>query len=114
MKGRVAEALGKGETRGLIVSTFHNLGLRILGKEHKRLGYKTGFSIFDASDTLTLLKGLHAQESVSNVDDAEEVRWRISRWPEKSCGARMHASPRRSRYRRSCPIVQALQEVRNQ
>ncbi len=80
MKGRVAEVLGKGETRGLIVSTFHNLGLRILGKEHKRLGYKTGFSIFDASDTLTLLKGLHAKESVSNVDDAEEVRWRISRW----------------------------------
>ena len=80
MKSRVAEELGKKETRGLIVSTFHNLGLRILRKDHKKLGYKTGFSIFDSGDTLTLLKGLYQQDSASNVDDAEEARWAISRW----------------------------------
>lgn len=80
MKARVTELLGKGETRGLIVSTFHNLGLRILGKEYKQLGYKAGFSVFDATDTLVLLKGLYAAESVSNVDDAEDARWSISRW----------------------------------
>ncbi len=80
MKGRVAASLGKRETKGLIVSTFHNLGLRILGKHHKCLGYKAGFSIFDSTDTLVLLKGLYAADSVSNVDDAEETRWRISRW----------------------------------
>ena len=80
MKGRVSEALGKDETRGLIVSTFHNLGLRILRKDHRILGYKTGFSVFDATDTLVLLKGLYAQDSASNLDDAEEARWRISRW----------------------------------
>ena len=38
MKERVSGLLGKDETRGLIVSTFHNLGLRILRKEHKKLG----------------------------------------------------------------------------
>lgn len=80
MKARVSELLGKGETRGLIVSTFHNLGLRILTKDHAKLGYKSGFSIFDATDTLVLLKGLYAQDSDSNVDDAEDARWRISRW----------------------------------
>ncbi len=80
MKSRVSEALGKAETRGLIVSTFHNLGLRILRKDHKALGYKSGFSVFDATDTLVLLKGLYAQDSASNVDDAEQARWRISRW----------------------------------
>jgi ATP-dependent DNA helicase Rep len=80
MKGRVAETLGKKESRGLIVSTFHNLGLRILRKDHKILGYKTGFSVFDATDTLSILKGLYAQDSASNVDDAEEARWQISRW----------------------------------
>jgi ATP-dependent DNA helicase Rep len=80
MKGRVAASLGKGETKGLIVSTFHNLGLRILGKHHKRLGYKAGFSIFDSTDTLVLIKGLYAADTVSAVDDAEETRWRISRW----------------------------------
>jgi len=80
MKARVASLLGKGETRGLIVSTFHNLGLRILGLEHKSLGYKSGFSVFDATDTLVLIKGLYANDSLSNVDDAEDARWRISGW----------------------------------
>ena len=79
MKARVKSSLGKGETRGLIVSTFHNLGLRILGKEYKSLGYKSGFSVFDSLDTLVLIKGLYTAES-SNVDDAEDARWRISRW----------------------------------
>jgi ATP-dependent DNA helicase Rep len=76
----VGGLLGKGETRGLIVSTFHNLGLRILGLEHKHLGYKAGFSVFDSTDTMVMIKGLYARESLSNVDDAEEARWRISRW----------------------------------
>ena len=80
MKSRVTELLGKGETRGLIVSTFHNLGLRILRSECTALGYKKGFSVFDAADTQTILKGLYAQDSASNVDDAEQARWRISRW----------------------------------
>ena len=80
MKARVKGLLGKGETRGLIVSTFHNLGLRILGIEYKHLGYKSGFSVFDATDTLVLIKGLYASESLSNVDDAEDARWAISRW----------------------------------
>ena len=80
MKSRVSESLGKKEIKGLIVSTFHNLGLRILGKFHKKLGYKTGFSIFDSTDTLVLLKGLYAQDSLSNTDDAEEARSHISRW----------------------------------
>ncbi len=80
MKARVTDLLGKGETRGLIVSTFHNLGLRILGKEYKELGYKSGFSVFDGTDTLVLIKGLYASDSESNVDDAEEARWSISRW----------------------------------
>jgi ATP-dependent DNA helicase Rep len=80
MKSRVSELLGKGDSRGLIVSTFHNLGLRILRSECEQLGYKKGFSVFDAADTLTILKGMYAQDSASNVDDAEQARWRISRW----------------------------------
>ncbi len=80
MKSRVGELMGKGENRGLIVSTFHNLGLQILRKHHKPLGYKAGFSIFDATDTLSMLKGFYAQDLASNTEDAEDARWRISRW----------------------------------
>lgn len=80
MKARVSSLLGKGETRGLIVSTFHNLGLRILGKEYKQLGYKAGFSVFDSTDTLVLIKGLFAKDNESSIEDAEDARWSISRW----------------------------------
>ncbi|MDH5484509.1 MAG: DNA helicase Rep [Gammaproteobacteria bacterium] len=80
MKGRVGEILGKKDSKGLIVSTFHNLGLRILRKHHAKLGYKDGFSIFDATDSLSLIKGLYAHDSSSNVDDAESARWKISAW----------------------------------
>ena len=80
MKARVSSLLGKGETRGLIVSTFNNLGLRILGKEYKQLGYKAGFSVFDGTDTLVLIKGLFAKDNESSIEDAEDARWSISRW----------------------------------
>ena len=55
MKERVGTLLKKGEGRGLTVSTFHNLGLNIIRKEHARLGYKPGFSIFDDGDIKALL-----------------------------------------------------------
>ena len=47
MKERVAQTLGRKEARGLKVSTFHTLGLRIIKAEVKTLGLKAGFSLFD-------------------------------------------------------------------
>ncbi|EMG1420022.1 DNA helicase Rep [Vibrio cholerae] len=58
MKERVAQTLGKGESRGLMVSTFHTLGLNIIRREFKALGLKAGFSLFDDQDQLALLKEL--------------------------------------------------------
>ena len=36
MKERVGQTLGRKEARGLIVSTFHSLGLEIIRREHGR------------------------------------------------------------------------------
>ena len=58
MKERVGTLLRPGEGRGLTVCTFHNLGLNIIRKEHERLGYKPGFSIFDESDIKALLSDI--------------------------------------------------------
>ena len=58
MKERVHKILGKDLTRGLTVSTFHSLGLDIIRREIKTLGYKPGFTLFDDQDTLALLKEL--------------------------------------------------------
>ena len=58
MKERVGQILGKADSKGLMVSTFHTLGLNITKREYKALGLKPDFSLFDEQDHLTLLKEL--------------------------------------------------------
>ena len=79
MKERVSTLLRKGEGRGLIVSTFHNLGLNIIRKEYQTLGYKSGFSIFDATDIKSLMKEIMHKEYAGD-DGIDEAINRISRW----------------------------------
>ena len=62
MKERVGKLLG-GRGEGLLVSTFHALGVRILRQEAAAVGLKRGFSILDAADTTALF-----QELAGNID----------------------------------------------
>ncbi|NHO85550.1 DNA helicase Rep [Pseudoteredinibacter isoporae] len=80
MKERVSGLLAKGAGRGLTVSTFHNLGLNIIRQECKTLGYKPGFSIFDAEDSRTLLKDLMLKEGDIDSDHLDMVQNQISNW----------------------------------
>ena len=57
MRERVRGLPGRGDQRPWI-STFHTLGLRILGVECEQLGYRRGFSIFDAADCAGVLADL--------------------------------------------------------
>ncbi|WHU43313.1 3'-5' exonuclease, partial [Pseudomonas fulva] len=68
-----------GEGRGLTVCTFHNLGLNIIRKEHERLGYKPGFSIFDESDIKALLSDI-MQKEYSGDDGIDEIKNMIGAW----------------------------------
>lgn len=79
MKERVAQLLSRKESRGLRVSTFHTLGLDIIRREARHLGYKPSFSIFDATDSANLLKELLHQESI-HEDLLKEIQQQISRW----------------------------------
>jgi len=82
MKGRVAELMASrnASARGLMVSTFHNLGLNILRREYKHLGYRSGFSIFDAQDSLAVLRDLMGRDFAADSEHAENVQWQISEW----------------------------------
>lgn len=77
MQARVKILLSKEESRGLNVSTFHTLGLKIIRQELKTLGYKSGFSIFDSQDSTTLLKELARKD---NLEEDDAARWQISTW----------------------------------
>ncbi|MGI9610978.1 MAG: ATP-dependent helicase, partial [Acidimicrobiia bacterium] len=54
MRDRVGALLG-GMVRSMWVSTFHSACVRILRREASRLGYRSGFSIYDDADSLRLI-----------------------------------------------------------
>jgi DNA helicase-2/ATP-dependent DNA helicase PcrA len=54
MRERVEELVGR-RARVMWVSTFHSACVRILRKEIDKLGYKSGFSIYDAADSKRLM-----------------------------------------------------------
>jgi ATP-dependent DNA helicase Rep len=76
MRQRVAKLLGKGDMQALRVSTFHSLGLDILRHDGRRLGVRSGFSIYDEHDCTALL----AEIMQCDRTDARvgEMRHRIS------------------------------------
>lgn len=80
MKERVAQTLGRKEARGLKVSTFHTLGLRIIKAEVKTLGLKAGFSLFDDKDSMTLLKDLTDVELGGDKEQLQLLQSCISNW----------------------------------
>jgi len=80
MKERIVKMLGKELTRGLTVSTFHSLGLDIVRREIKTLGYKPGFTLFDDQDSMALLKELTIDELDGDKDLLSKLQSMISNW----------------------------------
>ncbi len=54
MGERVGALLGA--LPNLWISTFHSLGLKLLRREHKTIGYSSSFQVFDTSSSQALLK----------------------------------------------------------
>ncbi len=80
MKSRVAALIGNADTKGLILSTFHTLGLNILRQDGIHAGYQRGFSIYDAADSLALIRELLRNNT------GEEVQRHISNWKNALIG----------------------------
>lgn len=80
MRERVMQTLGKQESKGLWVSTFHTLGLEIIKKELKTLGFKPGFSLFDDQDTNQLLGDLTEDELKKDKDLLNLLKMQIGSW----------------------------------
>ncbi len=80
MRERVRHLVGADSADRLTLSTFHQLGLKIIRSECKTLGLRPGFSIFDNEDTRTLLRDLLIQEHGAEGDQAQLIQQRISGW----------------------------------
>ncbi len=86
MKERVGKLVKGPASRGLTVSTFHNLGLNIIRREHKLLGFKPGFSIFDAQDTAAMIRDLMLRDAQDETDLVDYIQHTISNWKNDLVG----------------------------
>ncbi|WP_338539451.1 DNA helicase Rep [Pectobacterium cacticida] len=80
MKERVAQTLGRKETRGLMIATFHTLGLEIIKREYAALGMKANFSLFDDQDQMALLKDLTEPWLENDKELLRQLTSAIANW----------------------------------
>ncbi len=78
MRERISGVLGRGKTRGLTVSTFHSLGLRILRNEIQKIGYQKKFTIYDTSDQIAVLRTLLQRVVGEKNFDVKRIQSKIS------------------------------------
>ncbi|MBW3567467.1 MAG: UvrD-helicase domain-containing protein, partial [Proteobacteria bacterium] len=84
MKSRARALMGEDASKGLAVSTFHTLGLRILQQEHHALGYKKNFTIFDADDSKNLITEILKAERIDTSELIDAMQWQVSGWKSDS------------------------------
>ncbi len=84
MRERV-RAYAEAEARGVVISTFHSLGLRILRQHGERLQLPRRFAIYAAADQLGALKTAASDVSVDDdTFDLKRVMRTVSGWKTQS------------------------------
>lgn len=78
MRERVAGMAGS-LADGIVVSTFHSLGVRILRRDIRTLGFKPNFSIYSSSDQAGVLRQAMRERDIDpKAIDPDRILWRIS------------------------------------
>jgi ATP-dependent DNA helicase Rep len=80
MRERAAALMGAEAAAPLRISTFHTLGLNVIRREYGNLGYKRGFTVFDAHDTRNLVKELLRQDRADAEEAVDSAVAAISAW----------------------------------
>jgi ATP-dependent DNA helicase Rep len=81
MGERIGQRLEADRRRGLNISTFHTLGLKLIRRETRTLGLRPGFTVLDAEDSLNLIKSLLQQnEQAAGMLEPKEAQRQISQW----------------------------------
>ncbi|HEY3307417.1 MAG TPA: UvrD-helicase domain-containing protein [Desulfuromonadaceae bacterium] len=78
MKERVCGMAGS-LSDGIVISTFHSLGVRILRRDIRTLGFKPNFSIYSTSDQIGVLRQAMRERDIDPKQcDPNLVLWKIS------------------------------------
>ncbi|MDP3558958.1 MAG: 3'-5' exonuclease [Legionellaceae bacterium] len=84
MRSRVANMLPMPVRRGLKISTFHTLGLRMVQKHPHACGLRPGFSIMDSDDALDIMRQFLVASKASDKAYLQNLQQQISRWKNQA------------------------------
>jgi DNA helicase-2/ATP-dependent DNA helicase PcrA len=74
---------------GIVISTFHSLGVRILRRDIRALGFKPNFSIYSSSDQAGVLRQAMRDRDIDHKQiDPDRILWRISGLKNRLIGAK--------------------------
>ncbi len=77
MQERISSLLNSTQSKGLLVCTFHSLGLKIIRQEYRELGLKQRFSILDSTDAYGLIQQLLVTTDKQLIKNAQN---QLSLW----------------------------------
>lgn len=80
MQQRLHALLPTPQRRGIVITTFHALGHLILKQSAPHCGLTPQFSIFDAEDSLQVLRSLVSENRGQDRNELEQIQQQISRW----------------------------------
>jgi ATP-dependent DNA helicase Rep len=83
MRERAKKLIGK-SARGVVICTFHALGVRMLREDGGVLGLKPQFSILDSDDVTSIIKDAGG---TTDVATARQWQWTISAWKNTGLNA---------------------------
>ena len=79
MHERVSKLLGSRKKRGVTLSTFHSLGIRILREDIHHIGYNKDFTIYDQADQMSIIReGLKTLKTDKATFDKKTIQSKIS------------------------------------
>ncbi|MBI2727965.1 MAG: UvrD-helicase domain-containing protein [Polaromonas sp.] len=85
MRERARVLIGK-SAKGVLICTFHALGVRMLREDGDVLGLKKQFSILDSDDVTSILKDAGGSTDAAT---ARQWQWTISKWKNMGLNAEM-------------------------
>jgi ATP-dependent DNA helicase Rep len=88
MRERAKKLMGR-PAKGVLICTFHSLGMRMLRQDGEVLGLKKQFSILDTDDVTSIIKDAGGGTDAAT---ARQWQWTISRWKNMGFNSAQAAS----------------------
>jgi ATP-dependent DNA helicase Rep len=108
MRERAKKLIGRA-AKGVVICTFHALGVRMLRQDGAALGLKPQFSILDSDDVTSILKDAGASTDAAT---ARQWQWTISAWKNSGLNAAQAEAQAANDEERSVARIMARYEER--